>query len=110
MALVLEQTDTLPGVTRGSGRNSEETTQLKEAVKGLTPIVVRGIEKSEFNAFQQKIRYAAREVGLKVAIRRSNDTNPDVENEGTVDVTFLGKIAEIAEDAPKATKTSKAKS
>jgi len=102
MALVLEQTDTLPAVSRGSGRSSEETTQLKEAVSSKTPIRIAGIDKKDFNALQQKIRYAAREVGLKVAIRRSNITDD------MVDVTFQGKDKVIKTDAP-ATKKVPAK-
>ena len=84
MALVLEQVDTLPSVSRGSGRSSEETNQLKDAVSSQTPIKIAGVDKEGFNALQQKIRYAAREVGLKVSIRRSDETDT------TVDVTFLG--------------------
>jgi len=99
MALVLEKTDSLPAVSRGSGRSSEETNQLKEAVTSKTPIRIPGVDKDEFNALQQKIRYAAREVGMKVAIRRHNET------ETTVDVHFEGK--DKVEKATSATKTSK---
>lgn len=109
MALVLEQTEALPSVSRGSGRSSEETNQLKEAVSGKTPIVIRGVDKSGFNALQQKIRYAAREVGMKVSIRRHNDSNPGSDTEGTVDVHFLGADKVDADEA-KTTKASSKKS
>jgi hypothetical protein len=108
MALVLEQTDTLPAVSRGSGRSSEETTQLKDAVSSKTPIRIAGIDKSDFNALQQKIRYAAGQVGLKVSIRRHNDSNPESDDKGTVDVHFQGMDKVVkTEDTPKATKASK---
>jgi hypothetical protein len=95
MALVLEQTDTLPSVSRGTGRSSEETNQLKDAVSSKTPIRIAGVNKDGFNALQQKIRYAAREVGLKVSIRRHNETDD------AVDVHFQGMDKVIKTDDPK---------
>lgn len=90
MALVIEKTETLPGVSR-AGRNSEEINLLKDAVRSEDANVIRNVEKSNFPAFQQRIRYAASEIGMKVSIHRSNDSDPGTDD-GTVDVHFQGKV------------------
>ena len=59
--LDIETTDTLPPVRRGSSRPSEERKQIQDALQKKEVNIVKNVEAgNKYNALQQRIRQAAR--------------------------------------------------
>jgi hypothetical protein len=71
----LTKVDNLPPLVRGGGkRQTEGMKQIIEALKTGDPYLLPGIETDNaYNALQQRIRSAAKSVGIKVTIRRKVD-------------------------------------
>lgn len=77
----------LPPLVRGGGkRASEETRQIQDLLKTCKPKAIEGIEEGkEYNALSQRIRTAAKSLGMAVEIRYRKDERT---------LYFQGKTAE----------------
>lgn len=94
MALIIEEADRLPAVTRNSGRVSEERLALQNALRTGKPSRIPGITgKDEFNALQQRIRTAGQSIGLKVSIHstQTGEAEVDGENVPVFDLYFIDR-------------------
>lgn len=87
MSIEIDVVDSMPAVRRqGSGRVSEDSLRLREAVASMKVNVIRNVEyKTDYNALQQRIRQAAKAAGLAVRVVISRD-----EQTGFGDVFFEG--------------------
>jgi hypothetical protein len=65
----------LPPLVRGGGkRASEETRQLQDLLKSCKPKAIENIaEGKQYNALSQRIRTAAKNIGMAVEIRYRKD-------------------------------------
>ena len=77
----------LPPLVRGGGkRASEETRQIQELLKTCSPKAIENIsEGKEYNALSQRIRTAAKAIGMAVEIRYRKDEQT---------LYFVGKTVE----------------
>lgn len=73
----LTKVENLPPLVRGGGkRQTEEMKQIIEALQTGEPYLLPGVDNDNaYNALQQRIRGAAKKVGIKVTIRRKADEN-----------------------------------
>jgi hypothetical protein len=65
----------LPPLVRGGGkRTSEETLQLQELLQTFKPKAIEGVEEGKaYNSLSQRIRTAAKAIGITVEIRYRKD-------------------------------------
>jgi hypothetical protein len=87
VSIEIETVEAMPPVRRkGSGRVSEDSIRLREAVLTKKVNVIRNVDyKKDYNALQQRIRQAAKAVGLGVRVIISRE-----EDAGVGDVFFEG--------------------
>jgi len=111
MALIIEEADRLPAVTRNSGRVSEERLAIQNALRTGKPSRIPGITgKDEFNALQQRIRTAGQSISLKVNIHSTQTGESEVDGETVpvFDLYFIDREFKdsFAEDAEKPAETA----
>lgn len=95
----------LPPLVRGGGKKaSEETRQIQDLLKTFKPKAIEGIaEGKEYNALSQRIRTAAKALGIAVEIRYRRDEQTLYFQGKTVDA----KVDEMIEaQAKKSTRRS----
>jgi len=81
----------LPPLVRGGGkRASEETRQIQELLKTCKPKAIENVEEGKhYNSLSQRIRTAAKNLGMAVEIRYRKDEQT---------LYFQGKTAEAKVD------------
>lgn len=92
MAVLIEDATSLPPVTRNSGRVSEEQVAFQTHLQsGKVGKISDVTGKNTFNSLQQRIRAAAKKIGVKVVIRstKTGETVVDGETVPVYDVYFV---------------------
>lgn len=108
MAILIDDVDQLPAVTRNSGRNSEESLAIQEHLRsGKVGKISDVTGKNTFNSLQQRVRAAAKKIGVKVVIRsvKTGETEVDGEPTPIFDLYFVdSSTVDEEETSPKSKK------